>query len=163
MMEQVGLCAVWTKENWLNSFLNQIQDWTTVRLSYFCASEQVPLPPQEAVTAKWPCNNVHFLCARSLSLRKGREGKGLGLVLQHSLRSVDPPHHRHLQITANDLGASIYDVRTEWRGESRNTPNLRTNNVSFADREGRGGPKMHQVCGCHIWKPLLEALKAGER
>ena len=37
MMEQVRLCSVWPMENWLGSPLNQIQDWTTVRESYFRA------------------------------------------------------------------------------------------------------------------------------
>ena len=47
MMEQVRLCSVWPMENWLGSPLNQIQDWTTVRESYFRALEQgYLLPPQ---------------------------------------------------------------------------------------------------------------------
>ena len=43
MMEQVRLCAVWPMENWLGSFLNQIQGWTTVRESYSRALAQGPL------------------------------------------------------------------------------------------------------------------------
>ena len=43
IMEQGRLCAVWSMENWLSSFLNQIQGWTTVRESYLCALEQGPL------------------------------------------------------------------------------------------------------------------------
>ena len=40
MIEQVRPCAVWPTENWLESSLNQIQGWTTVRESYSRASEQ---------------------------------------------------------------------------------------------------------------------------
>ena len=43
MMEQVRLCAVWPMENWLGSFLDQIQGCTTVKESYSCALEQGPL------------------------------------------------------------------------------------------------------------------------
>ena len=43
MMEQVRHCAVWPMENWLGSFLNQIQLWTTVRESYSRALEQLSL------------------------------------------------------------------------------------------------------------------------
>ena len=43
IMETVRLCAVWPRENWLGSSLNQIQGWTTVRESYSRALEQGPL------------------------------------------------------------------------------------------------------------------------
>ena len=43
MVEQVRLCAVWPMENWLGSFLNRIQGWTTVPESYSRALEQGPL------------------------------------------------------------------------------------------------------------------------
>ena len=43
MMEQVRICAVWPMENRLDSSLNQIQGWTTVRGSYSRALEQGPL------------------------------------------------------------------------------------------------------------------------
>ena len=43
MMEQVRLCDVWPKENWLGSSLNQIQGGTAVRESYYRALEQGPL------------------------------------------------------------------------------------------------------------------------
>ena len=40
MMEQVGLCAVWKMENWLDSSVNLIQGWITVWESYSRALEQ---------------------------------------------------------------------------------------------------------------------------
>ena len=40
MMEQVRLCAVWPRENWLGSSLNQIQGWTPVQEFYSRALEQ---------------------------------------------------------------------------------------------------------------------------
>ena len=43
MMEQVRLCAVWPRENWLGSSLNQIQGRTTVTDFYSRALEQIPL------------------------------------------------------------------------------------------------------------------------
>ena len=40
MMEQVKLCAVLPRENWLGASLNKIQGWTTVRESYSRALKQ---------------------------------------------------------------------------------------------------------------------------
>ena len=45
MMEKVRPFAVWPKENWIGSSLNQIQGCTTVRESYSCALDQGPLVP----------------------------------------------------------------------------------------------------------------------
>ena len=32
-------------------------------------------------------------------------------------------------------------------------PNLVTNSIDFADKEGGGGQKILKLCGRHIWKP----------
>ena len=49
------------------------------------------------------------------------------------VRSLDP--HLFLDATWRE-GASIYDVRAEGRRGPRNTPNLRTNSISLADKKG---------------------------
>ena len=43
MMEQVRLCAVWPMGIWLDSSLNQIQGWTTIRQTYSRGLVQWPL------------------------------------------------------------------------------------------------------------------------
>ena len=53
------------------------------------------------------------------------------------------------------FGASIYDIRPEGGGGSRNTPNMRTNNIEFADRYWGEVRKLPKLCGCHIWKASI--------
>ena len=48
------------------------------------------------------------------------------------------------------LGASIYDVRRAWGEGARGSPNLWTNSMDFADKEGV--QEIPKSCGRHIWK-----------
>ena len=67
VMEQVIICAVWSMENWLNSFFNHIQGRTTVRESYR-ALEQASLlrsqmhnswnPGQTVSVQAYPINRI---------------------------------------------------------------------------------------------------------
>ena len=40
------------------------------------------------------------------------------------------------------FGAYKYDVHTEGMGVKKTPPNLQTNNIDFADKEGRGGKRI---------------------
>ena len=93
LTEQVRLCAVFPKENWLSSSLNQIQGWTTVRESYSRALEQGPLMslPFSHDSTEWrPWLAVLLAAAehRALLLQQLH----VDLLVQHRLRARAVPH-----------------------------------------------------------------------
>ena len=57
MMDHVRLCAVWHMENWLDSSLNHIQGWITVRESYSRALEQRSLEGEGRPILLRPCDH----------------------------------------------------------------------------------------------------------
>ena len=71
--------------------------------------------------------------------------RSLAAISMHSFSDGD-------DVEESVRGASIYDVRREGGGWSRNAANLQTNSIDFADKEGAKIPKL---CGRHIWKPPL--------
>ena len=52
------------------------------------------------------------------------------------------PYRHMAQNGGRCSSTSIYDVGREGEGWSRNATNLQTNNIDFADKEGRGGKKI---------------------
>ena len=63
--------------------------------------------------------------------------------------SLHHPHH-----SASLRGLSYVTSEQKGRGSKlKSTPNLETNSLEFAYKEGRRGQKNQNSCGRHIWKP----------
>ena len=52
--------------------------------------------------------------------------------------------------TAPSKGTSIYNIRREGGGGSRNVASLQTNSIDSADKEEGGVKKISKFCGRHI-------------
>ena len=90
ILGQVRLCAVWPKENWHGSSLNQIQGWTTIQQSYSRALEQGHLWEGAFKTIRHSYLPLFYQEGVATNDRRNtlgrRDKNNLPLTLQHAYR-----------------------------------------------------------------------------